>query len=196
MEERLRDGASERDLGPCRCQRSRPSSAEGTRLSIAPQGAFARSASTQSTRHAEGAQATQASARGAALQFWLDGSAGHRIVDLLQGGKVVPVLCTVCGPYGGRVVRRSLLSNCPGAGPARRVVGFPAWLLAHCTSRQYSWGSFARLVWSISHPGPISCFSAQIHCCCSSAACCCDRACAEAAKLDLSVSVAVLQPER
>ena len=56
-----------------------------------------------------------ARAHGAALQFWLDGCAGHRIVDLLQGGKVVSVLCVVCGSHGGRVVRRSLLSNCLGA---------------------------------------------------------------------------------
>ena len=53
--------------------------------------------------------------RAAALQIRLDGSAGHRIVDLLQGGKVVSVLCAVCGSYGGRVVRQPLLSNCPGA---------------------------------------------------------------------------------
>ena len=33
------------------------------------------------------------------------------IVDLLQGGKVVTVLSVVCGSYGGRVVRRSLLSS-------------------------------------------------------------------------------------
>ena len=59
--------------------------------------------------------ASGARARGAALQFQLDGSAGHRIVDLLQGGRVVSVLCTVCGSYGDRMVRRSLLSNCLGA---------------------------------------------------------------------------------
>ena len=34
-------------------------------------------------------------ARGAALQFRLDGSAGHRIVDLLQGGKVLSVTVVV-----------------------------------------------------------------------------------------------------
>ena len=51
----------------------------------------------------------------AALQLWLDGSAGHRIGDILQGGKVVSVLCAVCGCYGGRVVRRSFLSNCLGS---------------------------------------------------------------------------------
>ena len=28
---------------------------------------------------------------------------------------MVSVLCAVCGSYGGRVVRRSLSSNCPGA---------------------------------------------------------------------------------
>ena len=66
--------------------------------------------------------ASGARARGAALKFRLGGSAGHRIVDLLQGGKVVSVLCAVCGSYGGRVVRRSLLSSCPGAPtPGRRL---------------------------------------------------------------------------
>ena len=58
---------------------------------------------------------SSARACGAALQIRLDGSAGHRIVDPLQGGKVVSVLCVVCGSYGVRVVRRSLLSSCPGA---------------------------------------------------------------------------------
>ena len=38
-----------------------------------------------------------------------------RIVDLLQAGKVVSVLCAVCGSFGGHVVRRSLLGNCPVA---------------------------------------------------------------------------------
>ena len=46
--------------------------------------------------------------RGAAQRFWLDGSACHIIVDLLQGYKVVSVLCVVCGSYSGRVVRKSL----------------------------------------------------------------------------------------
>ena len=32
------------------------------------------------------------------------------------------VLCAVCGSYGGRVVRQSLLSSCPGApSPGRRL---------------------------------------------------------------------------
>ena len=48
--------------------------------------------------------AAGARARGAAPQIWLDGSARHRIVYLLQGGKVVSVLCAVYGSYGGRVV--------------------------------------------------------------------------------------------
>ena len=77
--------------------------------------------------------AAGALARGAATQIRLDGSAEHRIVDLLQGGKVVSVLCAVCCSYCGPVVRQSLLSNCPGvlrlletAGNARRAFGFPA----------------------------------------------------------------------
>ena len=63
----------------------------------APQDAFGRFVDIESARHAVGVRAPQ---RGAVLQLWLDGSAGRRIVDLLQGG---------------RVVRRYLLSNCPGA---------------------------------------------------------------------------------
>ena len=43
-------------------------------------------------------------------------------MDLRQGGKVVSVICAVCGSSGGRVVRRSLLSTCPGAPtPGRRL---------------------------------------------------------------------------
>ena len=86
---RLRDGASERDHGPCRCQCSRPSSDESTRLSTAPQGAFARSASTQSAGGCPGSSGTRA--RGAALQLRLNGSVARRVLDLLQGGKVVAV---------------------------------------------------------------------------------------------------------
>ena len=56
---RLREDVSERDPGPCRCQRSQPSSEDGTRLSRAPQGASARSASNQSGRHVVDAQAPE-----------------------------------------------------------------------------------------------------------------------------------------
>ena len=56
--------------------------------------------------------AAGARVRGAVQRFRLDGSAGHKIVDLLQGGKVVSLLGGVCGSYGGRVVRRSLLGKC------------------------------------------------------------------------------------
>ena len=136
VDERQRDGPRERDLG---CQRSQPSSEEGTCLSRAPQGAFARSASTQ---HAVGAVVPQAPEHVA--QRCNSGLTALR--DLLQRGKVVSVLCSVCGSYGGRLVRRSLLTWCSdsweAAGAARRVVGFRAWLQAHCTSRQYSWGKF------------------------------------------------------
>ena len=65
--------------------------------------------------HPERSTRGGARARGAALQIRLDGSAGHRIVDLLQGGKVVSVLC-------GRVVRQSLLGNCPGAPTPERLL--------------------------------------------------------------------------
>ena len=40
----------------------------------------------------------------------------------LQGGKVVSVHCAVCCSHSGRVVRRSLLSNCPGALTAGRLL--------------------------------------------------------------------------
>ena len=56
---------------------------------------FARSASTQSVRHPVGAKAPQATERGAALQLWLDGSAGHRIGDILQGARWSPC-CAPC----------------------------------------------------------------------------------------------------
>ena len=59
------DDACVRDPGPCCCQHFRPFGDEGTRLSIAPQGAFARSVSTQSARHAAGAVAQQAPERAA-----------------------------------------------------------------------------------------------------------------------------------
>ena len=59
---RLED-ASERDPGPCSCQRSRPSSKEGTRSSRAPQAASGRSASTQSTRRVVSAKAPPAAER-------------------------------------------------------------------------------------------------------------------------------------
>ena len=46
----------------------------------------------------------------------------HTYVDLRQGGKVVSVLCAACGSHGGRVVRCSLLSSCPGTPtPGRRL---------------------------------------------------------------------------
>ena len=80
--------------------------------------------------------ASSARARGAALQFRLDGSAGHRIVDLLQGGKVVSVLCVVCGLYGGRVVRISLLGNCPAAPTPGRLLALRGFLpRSHRTTR-------------------------------------------------------------
>ena len=61
--------------------------------------------------------------RNATQRFWLDGSPSHRIVDLLQGGKVVSVLCVVCGSYGGRVVQKSLLDKCPGTPPLEEAAG-------------------------------------------------------------------------
>ena len=46
---------------------------------------------------------------------------------------MVSVLCAVCGSYGGRVVRRTLLGKCPGTPPPWRqlalrdvLLGFPS----------------------------------------------------------------------
>ena len=112
--------------------------------------------------------AAGAGVRDAAQRLRLDGSAGHRNVDLLQGGKVVSVICVVCGSYGGRVVRKSLLdrgtwnsATWKAAGSARRVVWFPAWFQPHCTTRQCSCGNLACLVWTMSHQGAVA-FSAQL----------------------------------
>ena len=115
---RLRDDASERDFGPCRCQRSRSSSEEGTRMSRSPQSAFARSASTQSARHVIGAQAPE------------------RAAQRHNSGKVVSVLYVVCGSCGGRVVRRSLLSNCPGAPTPGRLLALRDVLLGFLPGSQ------------------------------------------------------------
>ena len=82
---------------------TRPSGDEGTRLSTALQGAFARSASTQSARHVASDQAPRAPERAAQ----------------------VSVLCAVCGSYGGRVVRRSLLGKCPGTPLLGRRLAVP-----------------------------------------------------------------------
>ena len=63
-------------------------------------------------------------ARGEALQIRLDGSSGHRIVDLLQGSNVFSLLCAVCGSYGDSwatagAARRVFLGFLPG--PKRTV---------------------------------------------------------------------------
>ena len=94
------EGASERDLGPCRCQRSRPSSEEGARWSRAPQGAYARSASTQSARHVLGAQAPQAPER--AVQRHNSGMTALRATELLISCREARWFqCSLCGSYGG-----------------------------------------------------------------------------------------------
>ena len=49
-------------------------------------------------------RATRGRCPSAAQRFRLDGSAGHRIVDLPQGGMVVSVLCVVCGSSRGSQV--------------------------------------------------------------------------------------------
>ena len=105
--ELLRDGASARDPGPCRCQRSRPSSDVGTRLLTASQGSFARSA------------------------IWLVGSAGHRIVDLSQGGKVVSVLCAVWFPRWSRGATISA-QQLPWCTPGRQLALRDVLLLFFC----------------------------------------------------------------
>ena len=105
------DDASVRDPGPCRCQHFRPSGDEGTRLSTAPQGAFARSVSTQSVRHAEGALAQQAPER--AAQRYKSGLTALRGTESL-------ISCREA-----RWSRRALRTVCG-------VVRLSAQLLAHC----------------------------------------------------------------
>ena len=161
VSERLRGGASARDPGPCRCQRSRPSSdvtlcqhPERTTLGRRPGASGAR-------------------ARGAALQLQLDDSAGQRIVDLLQGGKVVSVLCAVCGSCRRGVVRRSLLSNCPVLGKfcVPSLVHFaPGAISCHFSARSlFLAAAFLDVLIELAPMPP---------------------------KIELSFSVAVLQPEQ
>ena len=87
-------------------------------------------------------------ARGAAQQIGLGGSTEHTIVGGLSALR-------------RRVVRHCLLSTYPGATtPGRRLalrdgaLGFPAWFQARGAVGFCSWGSFACLVWSLSHQGP------------------------------------------
>ena len=115
MDVRLRDSVSVSDPGLCRYLRFRPSGDEGTRLLTAPQGAFARTVSILSARRAGGAQARQALE--CVTRRNGSGLTALQATELLtswQGGKVVSVICVVCGSYGGRVVRKSLLNTCPG----------------------------------------------------------------------------------
>ena len=102
----------------------------------------------------------------------LVGSAGHRIVDLLQGGKVVSVICVVCGSYGGRVVRKSPLDKCPGTPPPGRRLALHDVLLGFLpgSKRTVPWGNLACLVWTMSHQEPISRVFCPGPLCCSSAA--------------------------
>ena len=119
--------------------------------------------------------AAGAGVRDAAQRLRLDGSAGHRFVDLLQGGKVVSVICVVCGSYGGRVVRKSLLDKCPGTPPRGRRLALLDVLLglllgSKRTARQCSWRNLACLDWTMSHQEPISRVFCPASFCCSSAA--------------------------
>ena len=76
--------------------------------------------------------------RGAAFQFRPDGSARHRIVDLLQRRMVVSVLFAVVPAVvawsGGLCPANALVLRLPG----RRLtlhdvlLGFLAWFQAHC----------------------------------------------------------------
>ena len=77
-------------------------------MTIASQGAFARTVSISSARHAVGPQASQRAAQRYKSGF--TNLRGHRIVGLLSG--------VLFGFYDDRVVSRSLLSNCP-CGPTR-----------------------------------------------------------------------------
>ena len=99
---------------------------------------------------------------------------------------MVSVRCAVYGSYGGRVVRSSLLSNCPGAPTLGRLLALRDVLLRFLPGFQRTArldsipGEVLRVK---SGPrrtrGPFLAFSAQLPFCRSSAAGCFDRACAE-----------------
>ena len=139
---RLQEDASERDPGFCSCQRSWPSSEECARLSRAPQGASARSASTQSARHVVGGEAPQAPER--AVQRDKSGTTALRATELLISCREARLLqfsasCVWFARWscGATISAQQLpwrTDSWETAGSARRAVGFPAWLQAHCRS--------------------------------------------------------------
>ena len=77
-------------------------------------------------------------------------------------------------------------------GSAWRVVGFPVWFKAHCTTRQHSWSNLACLVWTMSHRIHLLRFCTAPFCR-SSATWCSDEFTLGQSKLVLPVSVVVLQ---
>ena len=91
-------------------------------------GAFARVENISSDRREASVRFLPTCARRVAQQFRLDGSSGHRFVDLWLGGKLVSVFCVARGSYVGRVVQRSLLDECLGAS-------------TFCRRLKYSWVS-------------------------------------------------------
>ena len=109
--------------------------------------------------------------RASARRFRLDGSAGHRIVDLLQGGKVVSVLCAVCGSHSGHVVRRSLLGKCPGTPPPGRLLALRDVLLGFLPGSKRTAGfdsipgEVLRALSGTCRTRPISCVSAKFPFC-------------------------------
>ena len=115
--------------------------------------------------------AAGARASDAAQRLRLDGFAGTT-VDLLQGGKVVSAICVVCGSYGGRVVRKSLLDKCPGTPPLGRRLALRDVLLGFLpgSKRTARLDSVPGQVWTMSHQRPISRVFCPAPFCCSSAA--------------------------
>ena len=82
---------------------------------------------------------------------------------------MVSVLCAVCGSCGGRVERRPLLSNCPGAPTLGRLLALRDVMLGFLSGSKRArrldripGRSFACLVWSTLHQGPLSSVSAQL----------------------------------
>ena len=80
---------------------------------------------------------------------------GFVLVDLSLRGKVVSVLCVSCGSCGARVVRRSVLSECPGA---RRRLAFKDVLLGLLPGSKRT----ARTGFCVPHQEPSS--RLQYHC--------------------------------
>ena len=132
---RMRGGTSARDPGLFLCLCSQPFSDAGVESFL---GVCARSASTQSERREVGVQAPRAPEH--AAQRHSSGLTALRgsVVDFLQRGSVVSVLCAVCGSHGGCVVRRF----CPVIALVLRLLE-DDWLRMRSISVPFSPASFA-----------------------------------------------------